>query len=160
MNSIPEIKNCSLADADTILALYEYAMQLQTQKNSVVWPRFTKSFIEDEIRESRQFKLLIDGQVACNWAITFDDREIWGDREYNNAIYIHRIATHPGFRGSRCIDDIVAWAKMYAAAMGKSYIRLDTLGNNTRLIQHYSSAGFNFLGITTLADTKNLPAHY
>lgn len=44
--------------------------------------------------------------------------------------------------------------------MGKRFIRLDTLGNNTRLIEHYTSAGFDFKGMVQLTDTGNLPAHY
>ena len=155
-----EIKNCSLADADKILALYDAAMHLQTQKNMVVWPRFEKSFIEKEIQEDRQWKLMIDDEIACNWAITFDDKEIWEERDNNNSIFIHRIATNPAFRGNRFIDSIVVWAKAYALSKGKHYIRLDTLGNNTKLIEHYTSAGFKFLGIFKLTDTQNLPEHY
>lgn len=154
------IKSCLLNDADAILALYNAARHLQTQKKMVVWPKFERSLIEEEIREERQWKLVIDDEIACNWAITFEDKEIWEERDNNDAIYIHRIATSPVFRGNRFIDGIVAWAKAYALSKGKRYIRLDTLGNNTRLIDHYKSAGFNFLGIFQLKSTKNLPAHY
>ena len=154
------IKNCSLADADTILTLYDAAIHLQTQKNMVVWPRFERSLIEKEIQEKRQWKLVIDNEIACNWAVTFEDKEIWEARDNNDSIYIHRIATNPAFRGNRFIDVIVVWAKDYALSKGKLYVRLDTLGNNTKLIEHYKSAGFNFLGIFKLANTQNLPAHY
>lgn len=126
----------------------------------VVWPRFEKSFIEKEIQEERQWKLVIDNEIACNWAITFEDREIWEERDKNSSIYIHRIATNPAFRGNRFIDTIVAWAKAYAVSKGKQYVRLDTLGNNTKLIEHYKSAGFIFLGIFKPRNTQNLPAHY
>jgi len=34
------------------------------------------------------------------------------------------------------------------------------LGNNTRLIEYYTSAGFDFLGIFKLTNTENLAAHY
>lgn len=155
-----EIKNCSLTDADSILALYDNAMHMQTQKNMVVWPKFERSFIENEIKEERQWKLIIDNTIVCNWAITFTDKEIWGERDDNNSIYIHRIATNPYFRGNRFIDVIVLWAKAYALSMEKQYVRLDTLGNNTKLIDHYTSAGFDFLGITRLTNTLNLPEHY
>ena len=155
-----KIQNCSLTDVDTILSLYEAARDLQTKKNMVVWPKFERSLIKKEIQEERQWKLLIDSRIACNWAITFSDKEIWEERDNNNSIYIHRIATHPVFRGNRFIDAIVSWAKAYALSKEKQYIRLDTLGNNTKLIEHYTSAGFNFLGITKLTDTKNLPGHY
>ncbi len=69
-----EIKNCSLTDTDAILALYDDAMRLQTQKNMVVWPKFERSFIEKEMKEERQWKLIIGDTIACNWAITFDEQ--------------------------------------------------------------------------------------
>jgi len=155
-----EIRHCSIDDAAEILALYNDAMELQRKKNMVVWPVFEKNFIELEIQEKRQWKLMYDGFLACNWAITFNDREIWGQKDENNSIYIHRIATKPAFRGKRFIDEIVTWAKDYARSKDKQYVRLDTLGNNTRLIEHYTSAGFTFLGITKLEDTRSLPEHY
>jgi len=155
-----EIENCTLSDVDTIMSLYDSAIRLQTEKKSVVWPRFERSLVENEIREERQWKLLIDGQFACNWAVTFSDKEIWGVHDNNDAIYIHRIATNPAFRGNRFVDAIVEWAKSFARSKGKKYVRLDTLGNNTRLIEHYTSAGFQFLGIFKLTDTRNLPEHY
>lgn len=155
-----EIMNCVMNDIQHILSLYQSARDLQTQKGMVVWPNFERSFIEQEIKEQRQWKLIIDDVIACNWAITFSDKEIWEEKEKGDAIYIHRIATHPDFRGNRYIDKIVRWAKEYAINKGKRFVRLDTLGNNLKLIQHYTSAGFQFLGIFMLADTSNLPGHY
>src|SRR5258705_4382061 len=114
INKKIEIKNCSITDTDTILALYAAAIDLQTQKKMVIWPRFEKSLIEKEIQEGRQWKLIINGKIACNWAITFEDKEIWEEKDNNNSIYIHRIATNPAFRGNRFIDAIVTWAKAYA----------------------------------------------
>jgi ribosomal protein S18 acetylase RimI-like enzyme len=142
------------------LSLYESARQLQTKKEMVVWPIFEKDLIEKEIREQRQWKLLINNIIACNWAITFADKKIWEDRDKNDAIYIHRIATNPDLRGNRYVDKIVEWAKEYASNKNKQFIRLDTLGNNTGLINHYSSSGFQFLGIFQLTNTEGLPGHY
>jgi hypothetical protein len=155
-----DIKNCSLHDLDTILTFYDAAIALQTQKKTVVWPKFERSFVEREIREGRQWKIMIGNEIACNWAITFEDKEIWGERDDNNSIYIHRFAANPAFRGNRFIDVIVPWARAYAISKGRKYLRLDTLGNNTRLIEHYKSAGFNFLGISKLTNTQNLAVHY
>lgn len=155
-----EIKKCLIADVNEILVLYEAARCLQIQRNMVVWPVFEKSFIENEINEGRQWKIVSDNQIACNWAITFEDKEIWGERDKNDSIYIHRICNNPAFRGNRYINNITEWAKGYAIESSKQFIRLDTLGNNTKLIEHYTSAGFDFLGMNKLADTENLPAHY
>lgn len=155
-----DIKNCVLDDVSSILSLYEAARSLQMQRQTVVWPSFDSSFIEKEIHENRQWKLLLGDVIACNWAITFEDKEIWEEKDKNDAIYIHRICTNPNLRGRRYIDHIVAWAKDYARQLGKPYIRLDTLGNNTRLIEHYTSAGFDFLGMFLLTNTATLPKHY
>ena len=155
-----EIRNCLISDANEILLLYEAARELQTQRKMVVWPFFEKSFIEKEIQEQRQWKIVFENLIACNWTITFEDKEIWGQKDKNNAIYIHRICTNPAFRGNRYIDIIVKWAKNYAMQMNKQFVRLDTLGNNTKLIEHYTSAGFDFLGMFELTDTASLPMHY
>ncbi|MCW5911544.1 MAG: GNAT family N-acetyltransferase [Cyclobacteriaceae bacterium] len=154
------IRNCQLADVNDILMLYESARNLQTQKAMVVWPSFEASFIEKEIQQNRQWKLLVDNRIACNWAIAFEDKDIWGEKDKGDSIYIHRICNNPGLRGRRFIDNIVAWAKDYAKQHDKKFIRLDTLGNNTKLIQHYTSAGFTFLGMVELTNTQNLPGHY
>lgn len=154
------IVNCVMNDIDAILTLYQSARELQTQKGMVVWPVFEKGLVEKEINEKRQWKLLVNNDIACNWAITFSDKEIWGAKDKNDSIYIHRIATNPMFRGNRYVDKIVSWAKEYARQRDKQFVRLDTLGNNTGLIKHYTSAGFQFLGIFKLADTSNLPGHY
>ncbi len=155
-----EIKDCLLTDADEILTLYDAASELQRKHKVVEWPKFYKPFIEAEINELRQFKIVHNAVIACNWAVTYEDKEIWGDKDKNDSIFIHRICTNPNLRGNRYIDQIVAWAKVYAKNKGKQFLRLDTLGNNTSLIKHYTSAGFNFLGIFTLTDTANLPGHY
>jgi hypothetical protein len=46
------------------------------KKNVVVWPDFDRKLVETELVENRQWKLLIDGQIACVWAVTFND-QIW-----------------------------------------------------------------------------------
>ena len=155
-----EITNCLMSDANKILLLYEAARNLQTQKKMVIWPSFEKSFIEKEIQEERQWKIISNNVLACNWAITFEDKEIWGEKDKGDAIYIHRICTNPALRGNRYIDTIVGWSKKYAKQIGKKFVRLDTLGNNTKLIEHYTSAGFEFLGMFKLTNTANLPGHY
>lgn len=110
---------------------------------------------------NRQRKIVDGSEILCNWAITFNDIEIWEEKDRDDSIYIHRICANPEFRGNRYIDDqIVTWAKPYAQSIGKRFVRLDTLGYNKKLIEHYSSAGFHFLGMHRLTNTSSLPQHY
>ena len=155
------IENCVAADIAEIFRLYGFASAYQkTKQTVVVWPDFEKQLVETEIAENRQWKLLINGTIACVWATTFTDEEIWEEKNADAAIYIHRIATNPGFRGNNFVQLIVDWAKGYARECGKDFVRLDTLGNNTKLIAHYTNAGFEFLGMFKLKSTAGLPAHY
>src|SRR5437763_1741183 len=101
-----EILNCSLPDMDSVQKLHESAREYQQQKKKVVWPVFESALIEKDIRENRLWKIAVDNQIACTWAITFDDKEIWGEKDQNNSIYLHRIATNPSMRGNRFIDEI------------------------------------------------------
>ncbi len=158
---MPQIENSTINDIPEIFRLYRLASDYQRQKQTVVvWPEFAPELVETEIAENRQWKLLIEGKVACVWATTFSDEQIWEERNKDAAIYIHRIATNPDFRGQNFVAIIVKWAKEYALQHNLDYVRLDTIGNNTKLIEHYTNAGFDFLGIFGLKDTTGLPDHY
>ncbi len=155
------ITNSTLEDIPEILRLYQLATAFQKIKfPQNQWPEFDPEFIATEVVESRQFKLVIENKIACVWAITYTDVQIWEEKENNSSIYIHRIATNPDFRGNNYVQTIVDWAKAYAREKNKQFIRMDTCGNNERLISHYTNAGFNYLGMKKLKDTSELPAHY
>jgi ribosomal protein S18 acetylase RimI-like enzyme len=156
-----KIENCVPEDIDEIFRLYKIASEYQKSKQTVVvWPEFKKQLVETEIAENRQWKLIIDEEIACVWATTFSDEQIWEERDADAAIYIHRIATNPNFRGKNFVAFIVEWARKYAKSKGKNFVRLDTLGNNAKLIEHYINAGFRFLGMFDLKNTNGLPDHY
>ena len=155
------IKNSSISDIDAIFKQYQLASKYQKSKKEViVWPDFDRKMIEDEIAEKRQFQLLRNNEIACIWAITFSDPDIWEERNMDSAVYIHRIATNPEYRGNNFVSVIVQWAKALARKEGFQFIRLDTLGENKKLITHYKNVGFDFLGLFHLKNPTNLPEHY
>lgn len=155
------IQNANQQDFDTIFTLYGHAADHQRKIGTVVvWPEFDPEMVRREIEENHQWKLVVDGEVACIWATTFSDEQIWEERNADPAVYIHRIATNPAFRGLNFVKAIVDWAVPHARSLGKSYVRLDTLGDNQRLIRHYTEAGFDFLGMFPMQNTDGLPAHY
>lgn len=156
-----KIHNSSSEDFTEIFRLYGFATEYQkTIFPENTWPAFERQLVETEIQEKRQFKMVIDEQIACVWAITFTDPQIWEERDKDPSIYIHRIATNPDFRGHKFVHQIVEWASGYAKLHQKKFIRLDTCGNNLKLIKHYVSCGFDFLGIVRLQKVDELPSHY
>lgn len=155
------IENSSEADISDIFGLYSEASAHQIKvKATVVWPAIKTELVEKEIAENRQWKITIDDKIACVWAITFKDEQIWQERNADAAVYIHRIATNPDFRGRNFVGIIVEWAVAYAKDLGMDFVRLDTIGENQPLIRHYTKAGFNFLGMFQMKNVDGLPAHY
>lgn len=155
-----QITNSTSEDIHTIFELYDEAVKFQKIVSSKQWQGFERSLIESEIRENRQWKIVIDGQVACIFAITFNDPLIWNEKDKDPAIYIHRIVTNPQFRGGAYVKEIVKWAKGYAKSIDKKFVRMDTWGDNEKLREYYVSCGFKYLGITVMENTEGLPKHY
>ena len=155
------ILNSTATDITEIFRLYGLATEYQkTVFPDNTWPIFERSLVETEIAEGRQWKLIIDDQIACVWATTFSDPQIWEARNADPTVYIHRIAVNPIFRGQNLVKQIVDWAKKYAKEHQKDFVRLDTCGHNTKLIAHYQKCGFEFLGIHKLQNADSLPTHY
>lgn len=155
------IQNSTLTDLQEIFALYKTATEYQKVKfPSNQWPVFSQELIETEIGENKQWKLVEENKIACIWAHTFSDPQIWEERNADPAIYIHRIATNPTFRGRNYVSEIVKWSRKFAKQNEKKFIRLDTCGDNKTLITHYTNCGFEFLGMKRLKNYDGLPSHY
>ena len=155
-----QINNSSIHDIDEIFRLYKIATDFQKTRFSVHWPEFDRKLVETEIYENRQWKIVIDGKIACIWATTFNDPQIWEERNEDPSVYIHRIATNPDFRGQNLVGQIVEWVKIYAKENQKEFVRMDTVGDNIGLVRYYEKCGFDFLGLLKLKNTEGLPAHY
>lgn len=155
-----QIKNSNIDDIDEIFRLYKIATDFQKTRFTNHWPEFDRKLIETEISENRQWKIVVDGKIACVWATTFDDPQIWEERNEDPSVYIHRIATNPDFRGQNLVVQIVKWVKIFAIENQKQFVRMDTVGDNPGLINHYTKCGFDFLGLLKLKHTEGLPAHY
>ncbi len=155
-----QIQNSNNNDTDEIFRLYKIATDFQKTRFTSHWPEFDRQLIETEILENRQWKIVADGKIACVWATTFDDPQIWEERNEDPAVYIHRIATNPNFRGQNLVSKIVEWAKTYTSENQKQFVRMDTVGDNSGLINYYTKCGFEFLGLLKLKNTEGLPAHY
>lgn len=154
------ITNSTPEDIDDIFNLYEEGTRYQQKMGIKPWLGFERELVEKEIREGRQWKILEGEQIACVFVITFSDPEIWKERDKEPAVYIHRIATNPQFRGNTYVSHIVDWAKAYAAAKGKHFIRLDTGSGNGKLNDYYIGCGFTYLGIAEPEGADQMPLHY
>jgi ribosomal protein S18 acetylase RimI-like enzyme len=154
------IENSSAADTDEIFRLYDLAIEFQKKVSEQHWLPFERSLVEKEIAEQRQFKIIIEGKIACIFCIAWNDPLIWGEKDAEPSIYLHRIVTNPEFRGKNFVAEIINWALVFGREKERKYLRMDTWGDNAKLREYYEKCGFEFLGIVKPASPHLLPAHY
>lgn len=160
MSSQIQILNSGATDIDTIFEFYDMAIAHQKKVFNKHWQGFSLDLVKQEVAEKRQYKILVDGEVASIFAVTFNDPEIWGDRDKDPSIYIHRIVTNPAFRGYGFVNIIIDWATSYAKNNAIQYIRMDTWADNEKLLAYYTGCGFAHVGNIKIEPNSGLPKHY
>ncbi|WP_143310893.1 N-acetyltransferase [Chitinophaga vietnamensis] len=159
------ITPCTQEDLPVILALYDAARAYQRSKQYNVWPPFDLALTAAEVKEQRLYKIEIEGEIACIFSIVYNEPPIvWKDAEENTAIYLHRIATNPAFKGRRLLTPIIEWSRTHARDIHRSLIRMDTWADNDNLTAYYVGYGFKLLGTSYMpaeeAKAAGLPGHY
>lgn len=155
-----EIRPATSEDLPIILDLYEKAIEFQKTVFHKTWLGFQRRAVAAEINDDRLWKVVESGRIACIYSIAFEDPIIWGEHSHESAMYIHRIVTNPDFRGRAYVRTITGWAIEHARNLSLRFVRMDTWGDNHKLIEYYCDCGFRFLGVTTPADSPTLPPHY
>jgi ribosomal protein S18 acetylase RimI-like enzyme len=155
-----QVLNSTIEDIDRIFELYDEAIDYQKKVFHKQWEGFDRSLVEKEILENRQWKIIIDDEVACIFVLTYSDALFWKEKDEQPSIYIHRIVTNPKFRGASFVLAIIEWARVFCTLNNKQFIRMDTWGDNEKLIDYYVKCGFKFIGIVPLDNTEGLPSHY
>lgn len=155
-----EFLNSETGDFDEIFRLYDAAIEFQKTVFHKAWLPFDRTLITREIAEKRHWKIVVDKKIACIFSVAFDDPLIWKEKSVEPSIYIHRIVTNPEFRGQKFVPIITDWSKDYARSIGKKFVRMDTWGDNQKLIDYYTACGFEFLGVITPTKSADLPKHY
>ncbi len=154
------IINSNLTDLDLIFSFFDSAITYQKQKGYDLWPQFDRQMIETEIQEGRNWKILKDNTIACVFSVLYNDPVIWKEKDIEPAVYLHRVAVNPLFKGNGMMAVIREWSVAHAKEKEKKYVRMDTWGNNENLRNYYISCGFNYICQQYLQNTDGLPAHY
>ncbi|WP_339658779.1 GNAT family N-acetyltransferase [Flavobacterium frigidarium] len=154
-----KIASSTVSDIDSIFKMYDLAVAYQKTKFNKHWMGFDREMVLNEIAETRQWKIVIDDEIACVFAITFEDESIWKEKNADPSVYFHRIVTNPKFKGQQFVTKIVQWGLAFAKEKKLNYLRMDTWGDNEELINYYQKCGFDFLGVI-IPEYKGLPKHY
>jgi hypothetical protein len=151
-----KIFQSKLYDLAEIYILYGLAIEYQKINLKKEQFAFDEFLIKKEISENRQWKIMEGDHMACIFAISFNSPYIWGEKDNDPALYLHRIVTSPFFKGGDYVNKIVIWARKKALEQNLLYIRMDTMGNDKSLIAYYQSCGFKFIGTVTPGNAEDL----
>ena len=80
-------KPSTILDIDEIFQFYDLAVAYQKTKFNKQWQGFDRDLVAKEISENRQWKVVIDDETACVFAITFEDKSIWKEKNVDKAVY-------------------------------------------------------------------------
>jgi GNAT superfamily N-acetyltransferase len=155
-----QITNSTQMDLDIIFRLFDGAIAYQQRNHYELWPRFSEELIMNEMDEKRHWKIVGGETIACIFSVLYNDPVIWGEKNKDGAVYLHRIAVNPAFKGKGIMKLIRHWAIEHARQKGLQYVRMDTWGNNENLRAYYINCGFNYIGQQHLKEADGLPGHY
>ena len=155
-----QIIRSTAEDISQIFKLYDEAIAYQKSVKGNTWKGFEISLVEQEIAEQRHYIIKENEEIACTFVLAFDDEIIWKEANKDAAVYVHRIAVNPAFRGKGYVKIIINWLKERSEKLNIQFIRLDTESGNDRINQHYLNCGFTYKGLTKVNWEEGMPLHY
>ena len=156
-----KIRRSTLASEPEFSHFWTAALAYQKSVQLPLWPPYPKERIKDEIRSGLHFSVFLSDDVLVGYfSLVLADAVIWVEREQGDAVYIHRMCVNPARKGNNIAGAVLTWAQGYAAGSGRKYIRMDTWGDNPKLIRHYAACGFQHIGNRQLGLAPELPPHY
>lgn len=157
MSEAFKIEPTSLEDLPFIHWIYEEAIRYHQRMQYNVWKGYDKQVLEQETRMGLLHKLVIDGKIALVFSAIYSDKQLWEDRDRDDAVYVHRMAVNPEFRGRRLFAKVFEWLVNDAKKRGRKFLRLDTWGDNPKMIAYYESFGYRFVRYHSSGNDPELP---
>ncbi|CAM4233947.1 GNAT family N-acetyltransferase [Aquirufa beregesia] len=155
-----QIENTTIDDLELIYWFFEEAIHYINKNKYVGWTTYDKNFIQWEIENQLQYKIIQDDTIICIFSVCYADEQIWREREKGDAIYLHRIVVNPAFKGQKQVEKVINWAQKNAQEKQLGYIRMDTWAANTNIIDYYKKFGFNHMGDYTTSNSSELPIQH
>jgi hypothetical protein len=151
------IQNTEFSDLKSIYGMFEQAIAYQQKKNYPVWRGYDKQVLATDMQNRVQFKIMRGKDIGCVFSICYADKIIWRERDRGDSVFLHRIVTHPDFKGQRLFGEILHWTEKLGRENGLLFIRMDTWADNPPLVDYYLNFGFTIAGYFTTPDSEALP---
>ena len=152
-----KIVHTEKADLPIIIEFFKEAIEYQKRNGYPIWPTIDLKAIESDISLKRQYKIVINDEIACVFSISESDKMIWRERDKDKAIYILRVVTNPNHKGKKQFAKALLWVNEYCQKNDIPLIRMDTWGDNQSIIDYYHSFGFKKVENYTTPNSEDIP---
>ena len=151
------IIHTNLDDLPFIYSLFDDAIIYQRRNGYPDWKDYSKDVLEDDILKQKQFKIIINEEIACIFTCCLEDKIVWRERDQSDAIYLHRIVSNKDHKGQKLFQDVLSFTISKCKELNRQFIRLDTWANNDSIINYYASFGFDIVKYSINPDIPELP---
>lgn len=145
---MPEIKLCSINEAEEIFKIYDDCRKAMQGAGIFQWQNEypVLDTVKQDIEEKNLYGYYEDGKCLGAVSInTYQDEEYkaidWKGPD-ENVIVIHRLAVNPEFQSKGIARLLMDFAEEYAMEKKYSAIRLDSYSQNKRALRFYENRGY------------------
>jgi GNAT superfamily N-acetyltransferase len=144
VRAIIEVKRATLDELVTVSSILQEAAEWLRATGRAMWR-------DDELDPKRIHQDVAaglfnlghyGGEPAGTIKFQLEDHRFWPDFPGNDVAYVHRIAVRRQFAGQGVSTGMLEWAVNHAAALGRSYLRLDCEADRRELRSIYERFGF------------------
>jgi len=151
------IINTTPEDLPLVYWLFDQAIFYQRQHGYPAWRGYEKSALSAEVEQLLQYKVMQYHHVLAIFSVTYSDPATWGEWDTGKALFLHRVITHPQFKGQHIFKKVREWALQTAREKELDYIRIDTWTDNPAIIAFYEGYGFHVVAARVTPDSPELP---
>ncbi len=134
------------SELKAILRILTEAADLMAAKGETRWEsdQLTLDHLSTLVSAQELYAVISDDRIVGTFKLQTEDSLFWPEAPRDQAIYLHKIAVEESMRGQGLTQEVIRWAKSYAAQRRIKYIRLDTDRARPSLCRLYASLGFSF----------------
>lgn len=141
------IRAATLEDADLIHAMLLEAEAWLRARGMPMWDPEELDLVplQRDAAAGMHHLALVEGEPAGTIRFQLDDPEYWPELVGSDQdAYVHRLAVRRAYAGIDVGAALLDWAAGHAAAMGRSFLRLDCDHHRERLRRFYERNGFRY----------------
>ncbi len=139
-----EVKLATRADLIVVSGILKGVADWLRETGRSMWrdDELNPDRISDDVEAGLFYLAYSDAEPAGTIKFQLQDLRFWPDYPGNDAAYVHRIAVKRQFAGQGISTKMLEWAADHAAALGRSYLRLDCEADRLALRAIYERFGF------------------